>query len=248
MKSLIAMLAALCVRLSPAAAQDATWSGEGSLSAGTTTGNTETTDIGVGVDLIREAGLWRYGLQGAVDYGEIDGEETKNRLFAGVDIDRQLNDRLFAFGRLSHERDEFTGFDSRSFIGGGLGYQVFDGEKTVWSVRGGPGLKIDEVKPIETTNEAGDAVTLPGETVESLGFILASDYAYAFNDNVSFSNMTDVLFAEESTQLTNSAAITASLTSRLSARLSFDVRHDTDPPEDFEATDTATRASIVYAF
>ena len=39
-----------------ALAQDATsakWSGEGSLSAGTTTGNTETTDFGLGLDISR---------------------------------------------------------------------------------------------------------------------------------------------------------------------------------------------------
>ncbi|HPE46836.1 MAG TPA: DUF481 domain-containing protein [Hyphomonas sp.] len=224
------------------------WSGEGSLSAGVTTGNTDTSDVGLAVDLKKEAGVWTYGLQASADYGKIDGQETKNRIFAGLDADRQLNDRLFAFGRLSHERDEFTGFESRTFVGTGLGYQIYEGDKVNWAVRGGPGLKIDKVREINTVDGTGAPVTIPSETVNSFGVIAASDYSYAFNENVSFTNTTSVLYAKESTQISNSAAITASLTSKLSARMSFDVRHDTDPPVGFEATDTATRVSLVYAF
>ena len=57
------------------------WSGEGSLSAGTTTGNTETTDIGLGLDVARKMNVWTVGLQASADYGETDGAETKNRIF-----------------------------------------------------------------------------------------------------------------------------------------------------------------------
>ncbi|MEL6753806.1 MAG: DUF481 domain-containing protein, partial [Pseudomonadota bacterium] len=107
---------------------------------------------------------------------------------------------------------------------------------------GGPGLKIDEVR--ETT-VAGEIV--PAETVESFSVFAASNFEHAFNENVSFSNDTDLLYAEESTQMINVAALTAKLTDAFSARISFDVRHDTDPPEDFESTDTATRVALVYA-
>ncbi len=114
------------------------WSGEGSLSAGVTTGNTETTDLGLGVDVARAMDVWTIGLQANADYGETDGAETKNRIFLGTNLDRQINDRLFGFGQLSYERDEFSGFESRAFIGGGLGYEVLNGEATQWTVRGGP--------------------------------------------------------------------------------------------------------------
>ncbi|MEL6757060.1 MAG: DUF481 domain-containing protein, partial [Pseudomonadota bacterium] len=69
-----------------------------------------------------------------------------------------------------------------------------------------------------------------------------------FNDNVGFTNDTTVLYAETSTQIGNIAAITASLTDTLSARVSFEVRHDTDPVEGFENTDTISRVSLVYGF
>lgn len=61
-------------------------------------------------------------------------------------------------------------------------------------------------------------------------------------------NDSSVLYAETSTQIGNSLAVTSALTGALSARFSFDVRYDTDPPLGFEQTDTVTRIALVYAF
>ena len=145
------------------------------------------------------------------------------------------------------ERDEFSGFESRAFIGGGLGYEVLAGDATQWTVRGGPGLKIDET---EDTIQliSGVPTTVPGETQESFSVSAQSNFAHAFNDNVSFTNDTTVLYADVSTQIGNVSAITAALTDAFSARISFEVRHDTDPVEGFEDTDTISRVSLVYGF
>ncbi len=227
-----------------ASAQTATWQGEGSLSAGVTTGNTDTRDFGLGLKLSRDTGLWRTGVEALADYGEIDGAEAKNRVFLAGQLDRKFGERMYGFGRGSYEADDFSGFDSRIFLGGGLGYHVLMGEKVSWAIEGGPGIKIDEVKE----QVLPGPVIVPSETVESFSVVGASKFAYAFNDNVKLSNDTTMLYAEESTQFTNSLAVTAALTGALSARVSFDVRYDTDPPFGFEDTDTATRVSLVYAF
>lgn len=235
----------------PAHAQDETengWSGEGSLSAGVTTGNTETTDLGLGVNATRTMNLWKVGLQASADYGETEGAETKNRIFLGTNLDRQINDRLFGFGQLSYEKDEFSGFDSRAFIGGGLGYEVLVGDTTQWTVRGGPGLKIDEIQDVFDATTVPPTLITAATTEESLGAIAQSNFAHTFNENVAFTNDTNVIYAETSTQIGNIAAITASLTNTLSARVSFEVRHDTDPVDGFEATDTISRVSLVYGF
>ena len=42
--------------------------------------------------------------------------------------------------------------------------------------------------------------------------------------------------------------IDTKLIGNLSTRLSFDVKHETDPPDDKVKTDTVTRASLVYKF
>lgn len=227
---------------SAAAAQSQGWTGEGSFGAGFTTGNTETTDASLGLKLAREVGGWRPSVEAFADYGDTDGAETRNRVFLAGQLDRDFSERTYAFGRLSHERDEFSGFESRSFVGGGLGYRLLIGEQTSWAIEGGPGLKIDEVRTVTAP------VLAPGDTEQSFSVIGASKFAHAFNDNVKLTNDTNMLYAETSTQIGNSLAITAGLTGALSARFSFDVRYDTEPPFGFEQTDTITRVSLVYAF
>ena len=240
LKLISAALGATALVATASAQDDATgWTGEGSFSAGVTTGNTETTDVGLGLDLGRDFGVWAVGVRAAADYGETEGEETKNRIFLGGNLDRQLTDRLFGFGQASYEQDEFSGFESRTYLGGGLGYEIFSSDQLGWVVRGGPGLKLDEVLDPET----GEV-----ETEESFGASAESNFNYQFNDNVGFTNDTTVIYAETSTQIGNIAALTASLTDTLSARVSFEVRHDTDPVDGFESTDTISRVSLVYAF
>lgn len=247
-RPLVAAAVSAAFGFSAAVAQaDDGWTGEGSLSAGVTTGNTDTQDVGLGVALSKKAGVWTYGGQAGVDYGKLDGVESKNRIFLAGNIDRQLNDRLFAFGKLTHERDEFTAYTARSFVGGGLGYQVYDTDKTKWNVRGGPGIKIDEARDV-TAIVNGIAVNTPGETETSAAIFLGSTYEYVFNENVSLSNLTDVTYARDSTQISNSLGVTAKLGANLSGRVSYDVRHDTNPLDGFESTDTATRISLVYGF
>ena len=248
MKLFYPFCAAMVFSAVPALAQDGKWTGEGSFSAGYTTGNTETTDLGLGLDLARETQVWKTSLEALADFGETDGVETRNRWFLAGQLDRQINDRLYGFGRVSYEQDEFSGFDSRTFVGGGLGYEILTGERTSWSVEGGPGLKIDEVREIVTTDADGNPQVIPAMTEESFSVIGASNFAHSFNENVAFTNDTSVLYAEESTQVGNISAITADLTGALSARFSFEVRHDTNPPPGFEDTDTATRVSLVYKF
>ncbi len=244
-------IAAFALIAAPALAEDETttgWTGEGSLSAGVTTGNTETTDLGLGLKLDRDTGIWTIGLEAAADYGETGGAETKNRIFLGTHLDRQINDRLFGFGALSHERDEFSGFASRTFVGGGLGYEIFNSDAHGWTVRAGPGFKVDEIEAVLDNSTVPATVLVPAITEESVSALGESNWRYQFNENVGLSNDTRALWAETSTQISNILALTAQLNGSLSARVSFEARHDTNPPLGFEATDTISRVSLVYGF
>ncbi len=243
-------IAAFTLVAAPALAQDETvgWTGEGSLSAGLSTGNTDTADIGIAIDLARDFGVWKIGTQASADYGETDNTKTRNRLFFAANLDRQINHKLFGFANVSHERDEFSGFEARSFIGGGLGYEIFNSDAHGWSVRGGPGLKIDEIETVLDQTTSPATVLIPAITEESFSAFGESNWRYAFNDNVGLTNDSKALWADISTQFSNVTALTAQLNGSLSARMSFEVRHDTNPPLGFEDTDTVSRVSLVYGF
>ncbi|MEZ5937159.1 MAG: DUF481 domain-containing protein [Hyphomonadaceae bacterium] len=220
---------------SEAVAQEETpeWTGEGSFGAGVTSGNTDTKDLSAGLKLKHNGPVWAQSGELAAEYGETDGVETKNRVAGALQVDRSFTPRLSAFGRLTYEKDEFSGFEDRTFAGLGVAYKVIVSEPTSWTLQGGPGYRQDKIR---TT----------GETEESLGATLGSRFKHAFNERVALTNDTDITTGDVSTQVVNGLALTFEIMGNLSARVSYDVRHDTSPPAGFEKTDTATRFSLVY--
>lgn len=232
--ALLGLVALSGASLAETGSEASKWTGEGNLTAGFTSGNTETTDFGAGLRLAREMGGWKNSLEFNADYGDIDGVESKNRVAAAYQLDRNLSDRTFTFVRGSYEVDEFSGFDSRAFVGGGIGHKAIVSEKTNWTLEAAPGLRRDELSS--------------GATEDSFAVRAASRFSHAFNDNVSFSNDTTLNYADVSTQIVNTAALTAKLSEKLAARASFEVRNESDPLPFREATDTATRLSLVYGF
>lgn len=235
----LASLAALAaVPALPAAAQETDkWTGEGAFNAGFTTGNTETRDAGVAIKAKHTGGEWTQLGELAFDYGDTDEVETRNRIFAAGQVDRSFGDQWSGYTRLTGERDQFSGFENRYFLGVGAAFKAVDLPTTKWTLEGGPGYKIDEVRASATTLAT---------TEESIGGRAASRFSHDFNERVKFTDTTEVVASNTSTQISNSAALTANIIGNLSARVSLDVRHDTDPLPGFEPTDTATKFSLVY--
>lgn len=242
----IALFAAALIT-APAFAQTAPpapkWTGEGALSAGYTTGNTQTTDGGLAINAKHAGGLWTEAGDFAADYGKTNKVESKNRLAASGQVDRIFSDRWNGYTRLTWERDEFSGFDNRYFAGLGLSYKAWDTPQTAWILEGGPGYKIDEVRATIATPTTPAALAM---TERSFGARAGSNLRYAFNDRVALTDSSEVVYSTTSMQLSNGLALTAELMGNLSARISLDVRRDTSPPAGFKATDTATKFSLVY--
>ncbi len=225
---LSAVLAATCVT----AAHADGLKGEGAISAAQTTGNSSTTDLGAGLKLNYSTESWIHDAVVSADYGKQAGVTSKNRLFGSYQIGRKLNKHVYVFGRVSDERDRFSGFTNRLFVGAGIGDKVIDGPKVFWAIEAAPGYRVDKL--------------ITGLTNKGFAAHAGSKFGYKFNTAVSFEDDTDVNYAKVSTQLINVAAITAKLSAKLSARVSYEIRHETSPAVGLKADDTATRFSLVY--
>ncbi len=221
-------------------------SGETSVAGTAKTGNTESTDLGLGLKLRHETERWRQIFGGAYDWGSAEGTDTKNRLATSYEIARLLNHRLYGFGRGAYEQDQFSGYDYRALVGGGLGYDVLIGDIRSWSLQGGPAYRIDEIDP--SLDPLTGAELAPAERQVSGALNLGSRFEAQVNDAVSFANITDVTSSADTSTFLNSASITADLLGSVQARFSFDVLHDTSAPLGTEKTDTTTRAALVYTF
>jgi len=162
---LISSVAILCLASTPvyAGITDG-WSGEASLTGSNTTGNTDTTDVGLGLKLKKDGDVWRHKFKALVDYGEVDGAQNRQRFSLGYQIDRDVNERLYLYGNADYYNDDFGAFQQGYFIGGGAGYKVILPEPVGWNLEGGVGFRSQESQvdhhtdaPIGTENT--DTVT-----------------------------------------------------------------------------------------
>jgi len=217
------------------------WSGETSLTGSVTTGNTETTDIGLGLKLAKETKTWRHKFNALGDLGRASGEVNRRRYEIGYQIDRDLNDRLYVYGNADYFSDDFGAFQEGYFLGAGGGYKAIVSEPITWNLEGGAGFRSQETQGPVAPN------FLPApETANELALRAFSDFDYKLNENVSLYNDTEVLWSDSDTYIWNDIGLTATLAGNLAARASFRIDHHTDVPLGRENTDTVTRFGLVY--
>lgn len=213
------------------------WSGEASLTGSQTTGNTETTDVGLGLKLAKDGDVWRHKFNASADYGRAAGATNKQRFVLGYQIDRDISERLYAYANANYFNDDFGAFEDGYFLGTGLGYQLILPAPIGWDVEAGLGYRSQTAQSL-----AGIAAPTTNELAGRLG----SDFKWTLNDNVSLYNDSELVYSESDTNIWNEFGLTATLTGRLAARASFRVDHHTDVPLGREKTDTITRFGLVY--
>ena len=257
----IILATALCLATSsPAFAQfnniTEGWSGDASLTGSRTTGNTDTLDFGAGLKLQKEDGPWTHKFKANADFGEVDDQSTRERYDLGYQIERDFNDRLYGFANGDYYKDEFGAFQDGWFLGGGLGYKVILPDPVGWNLEGGAGFRSQQAQDFQgfdadgvtlSVDADGNPILTEGLTENEFALRGFSDFDYAFNDNVSLYNDTEILWASSDTYIWNEIGLTAKLAGNLSARASFRVDHHTDAPVGTESTDTTTRFGIVYS-
>ena len=214
-------------------AQDVTgWVGEASLTANRTTGNTDTTNVGVGLKLDNVGEQWRHKFVTSADYGTVNSVRNRERFNLGYQMERDISDRIFGFGTADYYYDDFGAFTDGYFVGGGLGYTIYEGKPIGWSVTTGVGYR--------SQTSALDIIS------NEFAVNAESDFDWKINEQVSAYNDSGVLWSDSDTYLWSEAGLTANLMGNLAALASFRIDHHSDVPFGTEKTDTITRFGIVY--
>lgn len=217
--------------------------GEAQLSGSRATGNTSASDFGVGVRLGYEGVKWRHNLSSQFDYANANGRETRNRVFVSSNGDLLISNRFFGFSNGSYERDAFSGFEFRGVLAAGAGVDIYRRKARRWTIRGGPGVRIERSRERVVRGVLDDS-----DTVATWVARAESEFSQALSDNARFTNRTIVTPGKDSTNFNNLSELTARIGGPFSVRLSFQVSHETRPPAGALQTDTISRAALVYRF
>ena len=211
------------------------WTGSISAGASLATGNSENVAAGFAIDARREHGIFAHNIEAGIDIASSDGVRTQKRWYGAYQLDVSLSDRSYAYGRVSYDEDEFSGFDYRLFGGAGVGYYLTKSEPLTWKIEGGPGYRYS---PIDDTRE----------TESEFALYASTEVDWVINDAVLFEQNVGATWTTPTTTIESLTALTTTLTQTLSTSISYRVRYETDPPLGRENTDTLLKASVNYGF
>ncbi len=207
-------------------------------SQSSTSGNVDSTDLGVGMRYGSFDGVQSFDINLAFVYGEDDGVETTNQLLAGMDYRRNFGQAFFGYLQADIAIDELADavddIEQDIFVGFGAGYRIYNTSDLQWSVQAGPGYRYIETVGRDTVDEAAASIS--------------SNLYYALSDTIYITNDTDVIYSELLTSVSNDLAANVSLGNNLSLRTSYTVSFDDKDDDIFEDGDSILGASIVYNF
>ncbi len=209
------------------------WTGTVAFGVAVKTGNTDERGFTAALDIEKDTPKWDQDLNVTADRKTEDGQLTTDRYFLAYSDQLKLSPRLYAVGVLWGERDTFAGYEYRFSEGVGLGYRVFDGPDLKLRIEAGPAVRQAQYLPDYNS-------TVAVRTAANLTWLI--DPRLQFTQS-----LVSYLDTQNSTLLSSTGLITK-LQSRISAKLSYEVRHEANPPQGRQKTDTTSRITLGYGF
>jgi putative salt-induced outer membrane protein len=216
-------------------AAEPAWTGDLGLAYVATSGNSDSSSLGLGLKMERVPDPWGLSFEAKFDRAESDDELTAERYFAGIKGLRTLNERWSLFAGLSAEKDEFAGYELLALLEFGATYKALMGPKHL----------LDFDIGVTYTDESR---VEPEPDVDYLGALLGLSYEWKISDNASFTERLIYYpnFDESNDwRLSSDTGVQAALSERLALKLSYEVRYRNRPIGDNDDTDTATKVSVV---
>lgn len=217
------------------------WGGEVGLNGARTTGNNDTTDIGIAFKLNNRGSDWRHNLKGTLDYGRSQSSTNKRRYRLGYKIGRDLTSRTYVFANADYYSEDFGAFKHGYYLGGGAGYSVLVDGPTQWRIEAGAGYRSQKAR-LKPNDPSG----LSSRLEEFASARLFSDFEHKFHETVTITNDTELFYSDVDTFFINELGANSNLFGSLALRASFRIEAHTKVPDGREEVDTISRIGIVY--
>lgn len=209
------------------------WSGRVRAGLRHDTGNVDRNDYSLGLEVTRALAGW--GFEGAIDYNvsEVNGRIGRDELITRARGERERGERWTNFLDARYERDRLSGFEWKTFMGGGFGYRVYAHDALSWTLRAAPGVRRSRL--------------VSGETNMFGALDLASDFQASLTDNMRFTANTNLLLTDGA-QADQTLSLATALGAVWSLELRYRYRHQFEPEPGFSNADSRADFSIVREF
>jgi putative salt-induced outer membrane protein len=212
------------------------WKGEGEVGATLSTGNTNTTDVAVGLHLIKDGIRWRHKFNATAESQRTQGVAGTDKYLGAYEINFKLKPVVYLFGLVQWERDRFAGIGSRATQAFGAGYSVVKKPNLTWDITAGPAFRETHY-----VSDGRDAVAEAG---------LGTHVIWNLSPTTVFTEDGSIYAGSGNSTYRSTTAVTTKLVKKLAARVSFDAKKETTtaPVPGDRKTDTTSRVTLVYGF
>jgi putative salt-induced outer membrane protein len=247
------MLAAL-----PASATE--WNGAGELGLALARGNAESDTLNAKLDLKKDDERWLYEVNaaalrasGEVDVVEADGSVGRDKVTnasrwqLGGKAGYKYNDRMYFFGAVRYDNDDFAPYEWQAIVSAGVGYKFIDSETTKFSGEAGPGWR--RTQPIDVLVEVPAPPRLVEQDAESDAVLRGTlAYEHKLSETTTLVDNFLVEAGSDKTFLQNELGVQVQINESLALKSSLQVRHNTETTGSTEKTDTLLTTNIVVGF
>lgn len=223
--------AALLLASLPAAAQ---WTGKGEAGVALASGNTESRTANARVSVGYKRDDWEntFGLGGL--YVRTEGQTTARRWEALAQTRLDFFRNNFWYGGVRYEEDRFSGFDHQGLVTTGVGRRFIQNDTTKLIGQVGVGYKFWET------------LTVPTDKDSSVTGVASLEFDHKLTGTTTVFDRFSGEFTSDNNFLQNEVGVAVKMTDRMALALAYAVRHNTDPPDGFEKTDTLVTVNLVY--
>ena len=219
------------------------WTGQGEAGLIKASGNTDSENVNIGLKFAHIGDVWTNEFALSVLSASNDDIDTAESLAADYTLKRALTDRSNVFFNLGYLDDDFDGFTEQTSVALGYGYKVIDTEPVGWELGAGIGYRDTTALLLLEDGSEVEGDDLSGET-----FVVRSAYRNQLTPNTQFIDNFKADIGSDNTFFENEAALIVSMNEKFALKAGVIVRHNTDPAEGFDETDTISSLSLVYNF
>lgn len=215
------------------------WSSNAELGLIFTSGNTETQNTSIKVDVTYEEEKWKHNGH-AEAYGatteDSDGQSSVSaeRYELSGKSDYKFDESDYFFGLVKLQKDRFSGFEYENTVAAGYGHKAIKATDMELDLEVGPGIRFFKID-----DESSDSETL---------IRLAGKYWLAVSDTSKFTQEVTVDVGEDITSTKSVTGLQANISGALAMKLTYTIKNKSDVPTGTEKTDTEAAVTLVYSF
>jgi putative salt-induced outer membrane protein len=208
------------------------WQASAELGFVKTSGNSETQTLNAKFNAATSYEAWKHTLLLETLSSSANDVRSAERYRAEGQSDYFINDRTYALGLLSWEKDNFDGFDYQASIAVGLGYKLIQESDMELSLELAPGYRVSEYKA--------------GYNEEDAILRAAEIFSWKISDTSTLDQFLNTEAGDSNTVTRFGISLTSQVADALSMKLGYSIKHNSDVVAGSDKTDKETSVTLVY--